>query len=283
MSVLLLKEPRNENGDDPYSIALKGIGHTAVFVPALEHIFVEPDRLRNLVASGPTGRFSGVVFTSQRAVEAWSSAAVGIEQSPLPRNDSASPSPSLWASVPFFAVGPATAAALSSPDLPPVCAPSPNNILGAESSGTGAALADLISATLNSHSSGNDTPPPLLFVKGDKGGEAIKQLSESGIRVVPIEAYATAARAALGDELSALFNSEDGQGLRWVVFFSPSGARAAMPILLRHRGLCFAAIGPTTRDHLERVEGVRVHAVASAPQPTDLVRVMREAANAETT
>jgi hypothetical protein len=117
---------------------------------------------------------------------------------------------------------------------------------------------------------------PLLFIKGE---------SESGLRVVSVEAYATAPRPSVTDDLSALLknNNNIGHGnidniatkssedqLRWVVFFSPSGANAALPTLRKrnnrasqthahshaHGHVCtdddelirFAVIGPTTRD-----------------------------------
>jgi uroporphyrinogen-III synthase len=316
MTVLLLKEPHCKKGDDddPYSKALAETGQKAIFLAPLEHVFVDPDRLAKIISQGPEGVFSGVVFTSQRAVDAWSSAASSIGNNNESSSDSSS-SHRPWSPVPFFAVGPATAAALASPTLPSLCAPSPDNILGGESSGTGAALADFITSTMKTtvSSSSSSSSLPLLFIKGDKGGESIRQLeSESGLRVVSVETYATAPRLSFTADLSALLenNNNNGHGnidniatkssedqLRWIVFFSPSGAKAALPTLRKRNNrafqthahyharsdadvdelIRFAAIGPTTRDYLERIEHVIVHAVASAPEPAALVRVLSEA------
>jgi uroporphyrinogen-III synthase len=149
---------------------------------------------------------------------------------------------------------------------------------------------------------------PLLFIKDDKGGESIRQLeSESGLRAVSVEAYATAPRHSFTGDLSALLENNNNNGhatsttlqpslLKTNCAGSSSSPRQAQPTLRKRNNrafqthahsharsdadvdelIRFAAIGPTTCDYLERVEHVTVRAVASAPEPTALVRILRE-------
>jgi len=72
------------------------------------------------------------------------------------------------------------------------------------------------------------------------------------------------------------------------VFFAPSSAEFALPILREHlafspfngeahidgRFCKVAVIGPTTVIHLEEKCGVRVHAVAGKPSPEALGEVL---------
>jgi len=72
------------------------------------------------------------------------------------------------------------------------------------------------------------------------------------------------------------------------VFFAPSSAEFALPILREHLafspvdgqgdrdgGFCkVAAIGPTTVMHVEEKCGVRVHAVAEKPSPEALGKAL---------
>ena len=74
----------------------------------------------------------------------------------------------------------------------------------------------------------------------------------------------------------------------WIVFFAPSSAEFALPILQEHfvfspaggrddhdgRFCSVAAIGPTTMTHVEEKCGVRVHAVAEKPSPEALGKAL---------
>merc|ERR1712130_595320 len=55
----------------------------------------------------------------------------------------------------------------------------------------------------------------------------------------------------------------------WVVLVSPSGARAALPLLGQGRSFKLVAIGATTRDEILRL-GFNVAGVASKPTPDGL-------------
>ena len=70
----------------------------------------------------------------------------------------------------------------------------------------------------------------------------------------------------------------------WVVFFAPSSAEFALPILREYFAFApanregdqdsqfcrAAAIGPTTMTHVEEKWGVKVYAVAEKPSPEAL-------------
>ena len=73
-----------------------------------------------------------------------------------------------------------------------------------------------------------------------------------------------------------------------IVFFAPSSAEFALPILREHLTFCsvdrevaqdgrfckVAAIGPTTETHVKGKCGVRVDAVADKPSPEGLGRAL---------
>lgn len=74
----------------------------------------------------------------------------------------------------------------------------------------------------------------------------------------------------------------------WIVFFAPSSAEFALPILQEHlafppvnggddrdaRFCSVAAIGPTTMTHVEEKCGVKVCAVAKKPSPEALGKIL---------
>ena len=87
-----------------------------------------------------------------------------------------------------------------------------------------------------------------------------------------------------GDALTAIHPRIDPTQW-WVVFFAPSSAEFALPVLRGHlafpptisgedgqksRFCNVAAIGPTTSTHVEEVCGVKVCAVAKKPTPEAL-------------
>lgn len=73
MRVLLFKE---ETGN--YKDALTNGGYDTIFIPVLRSISVDISRLRELIGKGAHD-YDAVLVTSQRAVQAWKEASLGID------------------------------------------------------------------------------------------------------------------------------------------------------------------------------------------------------------
>lgn len=253
-AVLLLKEARGDAQQDPYHLALASAGFTPSFLPVLDHVLINEAELQQQVERGPATT-SALVITSQRAVEAWDAAqrAAGREAALG------------WTEVPIFVVGPATAEALSSIEAPP------RQVLGADASGTGGSLARFIVDYYT-----QQTPSsPLLYLVGDKRRDVLPAvLREANVLYEELEVYRTDARAGFAADFEAALATMDMRSSPWIVFFSPSGVKVALPIL-RARGsferVRTAAIGPTTRDFLRDEMGVEADAMAVSPSAEQLV------------
>ena len=108
-----------------------------------------------------------------------------------------------WSSIPFYVVGQATAAALSS--VRAVCnhTPySPGPTLG-ESSGTGEQLANFILSF-----EGRPIPKMLLYLTGDKNRDTVPRiLGEADIVVNPVKVYETKFSSNFTRDLEAAFQN----------------------------------------------------------------------------
>jgi len=286
---------------DPYEAVLSSTYRT-YFLPALTHAFVNYDTLQENVLNGPKGRFGGVVVTSQRAVEAWAHCRKSAEPRhvDVSSNDapSSSEAQSAWDEVPFYCVGPATAASLLALNTQTCVVPPSSMVRGGEESGNADKLADYIIAmhglSIGSTTSSCDSSPsqgplepavpqplPLLYLVGDKTRETIAgRLSSAGIPVVKLHVYDTFPSPTFDENFRAVVNEAGGiDHLRWIAFFSPSGAKQALPLLASWKekldlGPRIAAIGPTTRDYLLGA-GIEVHAMAHSPKPEALLQAIR--------
>jgi len=271
-----------------------------VFVPVLEHLFRD-DALRTLrrsaerfaFASGSEAtarhkatanfarKYSGIIFTSQRAVDAFASV-VG-------RLDPAKKELLFDRQMPLYVVGPATAQGVRALQLP--C-----TVLG-EETGSGEALAQFIQthhATVSSdvtHLHGNRLP--LLFLVGEQRRDIIpKTLQDEAlppanrIPVTEVVVYETGEMAEFEQEFGTLLRQAKAAKAReqWVVVFSPQGCEAMLNALgwldektgtydADRRGVVsgplktkVVTIGPTTRDHL--VETLKFEPDACAAQPS---------------
>lgn len=83
--------------------------------------------------------YDGVIITSKRAVQAWIEACRQVAAIMQDRPDSHMESERIWATVPYYVVGPATAKSLTSAPLAPML--QPREVIGASDTGTGSALA----------------------------------------------------------------------------------------------------------------------------------------------
>ncbi|CAD6583805.1 MAG: hypothetical protein CYPHOPRED_002498 [Cyphobasidiales sp. Tagirdzhanova-0007] len=252
--VLLVKEARSSTSvgeQDPYVLVLSQ-EYAVDFLPALAHRLRNIAELTRIIENAGHERYSGILLTSQRAVEAWEAAATASGGS-IRKNLS------------FYVVGPSTAEALVR--LPSPIAPPASCIMGAEQSGNAEKLASYICANHRSLL-------PLLYLVGDKRRDTISlALHENRIPMSEIQVYETVPSPNLVADFRAL-----GGHFDWIVFFSPSGADLVLPVL--HDGIYharIAAIGPTTREHLETGWKLTVTAMANAPSPEGLLLALMAA------
>ena len=185
---------------------------------------------------------SALVITSQRAAAAVSHVLIDELRAH-------------WSDRPLYTVGEKTARLCAemlgrTPDL---CSPS----------------AEALAAEIVSQSS---PAVPILFLCGDKRLDHLPtELRSHGYQVSEVVVYSTKAQAP-----AAPTNPHE---IAWVVFFSPSGVRAAVadcaPLWWRQSNI--AAIGNTTARELEAA-GIMVDAIAHAPSPEGLARALVAAA-----
>ncbi|PYI11576.1 putative uroporphyrinogen-III synthase [Aspergillus sclerotiicarbonarius CBS 121057] len=257
--ILLLKTKSTPN--DGYDEFFAQNNYTPTFIPVLEHHFHSTNlqSIHSLLTSGAftpgSGRkYGGLIFTSQRAVEAFASVLEELDEptSKHTRN----------LNIPIYTVGPATHRTLTSLILPYL----PNATIHGKDTGNGQNLAHFIlrhynslytsSSTSTSSSSGggggDDTKPPLLFLVGEQRRDIIpKTLMDDGlpaterIGVEEVVVYETGVMRGFEEEFSGRVGREravmrrvieegDGEGwVTWVVVFSPTGGEG----MLRGLGL----------------------------------------------
>ncbi|CEO59856.1 hypothetical protein PMG11_04509 [Penicillium brasilianum] len=302
--ILLLKTKSTPH--DGYDDFFSTNGYTPSFIPVLEHRFHAENlaSVRKLFASGAFNtdpapplathetqqsngnekKYGGMIFTSQRAVEAF---AEMIEENGLPFT------PSPTRPLPLYTVGPATARALTT--LRDKYLPTAT-IHGADT-GNGQNLAHLILEHYNAlyrdlPSSVASVKPSLLFLVGEQRRDIIPKTlmdpsrpEEQRVPVDEIVVYETGEmdsfevdfRDAVSKEIARHKNSGDG-GSIWVVVFSPTGCEGMLRVLGMgpfagqdgdgegRRGDVFVAtIGPTTRDYLRERFGFEADVCAERP------------------
>jgi uroporphyrinogen-III synthase len=286
ISVLLLKTKSTPaDGYEEYFAELDGGRFHPTFVPVLEHRFTESalktieDAIRNGAftpspnAAGKT--YGGMIFTSQRAVEAFTEVIDTLRKQDA-RIDELLPE-----SLPIYVVGPATARSLRLLNLP--C-----QILGDET-GNGEALAHYM---LEHHTkASNDTKPRpgLLFPVGEQRRDIIpKTLMDSSlpsnkrIDVEELTVYETGVMESFRDHFSDLLERRPkNRKSLWVIVFSPTGCKVMLEVLgmldadggkaklgtkPAAKDIRIAAIGPTTRNYL--INEFSYEPDVCAPKPT---------------
>ncbi|GAA5863373.1 hypothetical protein JCM8547_006962 [Rhodosporidiobolus lusitaniae] len=301
-ALVLLRAPSSA-GKDPYALAARSHGLKEVHhLPVLGTVFSNLDRLAQLLDTGlGDGEYDGVVMTSARSAEAWAEAARALSSSSV----------SSFARTmlpPFFVVGQGTRQALLnllSPESP--YRPEEEDVLGAEESGTGEALAHFILAhfarpAVDADGRGQEgarREVRLLYLTGDKNRDVLPSLLTSPPssspnspsssspplpppRTIldPLQVYSTSPFPSFPSSLSSLLSSLP-PSIRTVYFalFSPSSSAPLLSFLrdppspLRGVEVKFVAIGPTTRDYLVG-EGEEVAAMAKRPEAESLVEVV---------
>jgi uroporphyrinogen-III synthase len=150
--VLLLRTPAIPPETDRYEAALTRASFHPLSLPVLETALENLECLSRIVRGEAEGKVDGVIVTSARAVDACANAGADID----------------WRLMRFYAVGPATAAALLAQLLNP-----PQDVRGTES-GTAEQLARHIvqDATREER---------LLYLTGDKNKDTLYRIVADGL------------------------------------------------------------------------------------------------------
>ncbi|KAI1180999.1 uroporphyrinogen-III synthase [Nemania sp. FL0916] len=281
--VLLLKTKSSPTDayEELFSAPRAGFHFEPAFVPVLQHCFVEESlsRLSQLLREkrinrGANNEYGGLIFTSQRAVEAFAKV-VGEGQG---RDES-------WPhlqDVPIYSVGPATTRALRAiPQSPPL------RIFG-EHTGTGDVLAQYILEHYGEWYRDRPTKPPLLFLVGEQRRDIIpKTLTDPAlpantlIGVDEMIVYGTGVMISFPRDFENILSSTSDEPRRWVVVFSPTGCDSMLRGLgfvldektgratrgSNQRNARIATIGPTTRDYLIKTFMLEPDVCAAKPSP----------------
>ena len=289
---------------EEYFQSLDNGRYKPIFVPVLEHM-LRDDALRTLrrsaerfafaggseerglrkATNNPAKKYGGIVFTSQRAVDAFATVIAKLDPGKLD---------SLFdQDMPIYVVGPATANGVKALGLP--CP-----IIG-EQTGNGEALANYI---VEWH---RTLPPevtyldgrklPLLFLVGEQRRDIIPKTLQSEelpardrIPVMEVIVYETGEMTSFEEDFTDLLREAKAAKVKeqWVVVFSPQGCEAMLNALgwldgktgSFNQGLkeamsgstktYVATIGPTTRDFLVDELGFEPDVCAEKPTAESL-------------
>ncbi|MCJ1302003.1 hypothetical protein MMC08_004804 [Hypocenomyce scalaris] len=303
--ILLLKT--RSNPTDGYHEYFSKPPFTPTFVPVLEHSYNSAAlaHVKGLLCNGSFGsqnpKYGGLIFTSQRAVEAFTSVVTSLASSCL--SPPANP-PLAELNIPLYTVGPATSRALTAVRDAhlPLC-----TVEGAES-GNGEALAHFILSNYTGRAqfqNSNTALPkrlPLLFLVGEQRRDIIPRTLQSSthqpedrIDVEELVVYETGVMASFAEDFCTVLARTGEANCRWVVVFSPTGCKGMLRELAwlaegtakvksrnqieedggegrEERRTFVASIGPTTRDYLDRQFGFEVDVCAEVPSPEGVGR-----------
>ena len=240
--VLLLRS--ESSGPDKYASVLLENGYDVYAVPTLDFAYQNLETLCDHLNSPSS--FSGIVFTSPRAVLATSD--VFEDHHKLD-----------WKSKMCFVVGEQTGSMVT-------------NKFGFDhvgmEAGDASTLADIIVSKVTSQCL------PLLFPCGNLRKETLpKKLEEAGIQLHSCMVYTTQEHPSLRSRLEACLSLRP----EFVVYFSPSGVNFSHEII-QHAD-CFESIkhisiGPSTKDALQK-KGMPVFGSAAKPCPDALLQAIR--------
>ncbi|KAK7757572.1 uroporphyrinogen-III synthase [Diatrype stigma] len=265
-----------------------GLNFQPIFVPVLQHQFVD-DGLRQVdallqgrkIGKSPGCAYGGLVFTSQRAVEAFAKL-VGDSG----KGDAGWPH---LQDIPLYSVGPATTRALRAIHQDP-----PLQIFG-EHTGNGDALAQFILGHYGEWYQDRSTKPPLLFMVGEQRRDIIPKTlmdetlpSDKRIEVTEVVVYGTGVMESFAADFKTVLQETSDRPTRWVVVFSPTGCDS----MLRGLGILdgetgaittdrshgttthIATIGPTTRNHLKKTFEYEPDVCAEKPSPEGVLEAI---------
>ncbi|KAI1463540.1 tetrapyrrole biosynthesis, uroporphyrinogen III synthase [Daldinia caldariorum] len=252
-----------------------------IFVPVLQHRF-EDDGMRQFekllrerrISRSADSAYGGLIFTSQRAVEAFAKL---VDEG---KGDQTWPH---LQDIPVYSVGPATTRALKAiPQAPPL------QVFG-EHTGNGDALARFILDHYDDWYKDRPTKPPLLFLVGEQRRDIIpKTLMDEtlpGVRrieVTEMVLYGTGVMESFAADFADVLQRTSNRPERWVVVFSPTGCDSMLKglgLLEQDTGKAIekadeskpptsiATIGPTTASYLKKMFAYEPRVCAKEPSP----------------
>lgn len=291
------------DGYEEYFDQLDEGRYSPIFVPVLEHKFTQYalQIIKQHILNGaflpfdPSSqqsghKYGGMIFTSQRAVEAFTYVIDELREQKLDVGALFS------ASLPIYVVGPATGRGLRALGLP--C-----QIVG-EEAGNGEALAafmlehyDNLWSSRQADGHIQVTKPSLLFLVGEQRRDIIPKTLMSAslpedlrIDVEELTVYETGVMENFSQNFAQLVIQNLAQVQKqWVIVFSPTGCKAMLEVLgmlNRDTGKVkdvqqtkpavpyIATIGPTTRDYLISEFGYTPDVCAIKPSAEGLGEVI---------
>ncbi|KAH7157210.1 tetrapyrrole biosynthesis, uroporphyrinogen III synthase [Dactylonectria macrodidyma] len=297
--VLLLKT-RSSPGDSYEDLfsepQINGVSFAPTFVPVLRHCFDDAGMTKvggllqdRRIGRGEQHEYGGMIFTSQRAVEAFVKLVQdGMRDAKAANDTDAADWPHLQ-DIPVYSVGPATTRALAAvPQSPPL------QVFGGHT-GNGAELASYILPHYAEWYPDRPAKPPVLFLVGETRRDIIPKtltdptLADSDrIPVAETVVYGTGVMESFPIDLARVLDDTCQAAVRWIVVFSPTGCDS----LLRGMGVLdsdtgkvrpdardektfVATIGPTTRDHLRGL-GFEPDVCADTPTPSGVLNGIAE-------
>ena len=288
---ILLLKTESVPGDAYHELFSAGAGggsYAPRFVPVMQHRFEESamDRVRSLllgrgIAREPGSPYGGLIFTSQRAVEAFTKV--------VRDNGQGDPSWPHLQDIPVYSVGPATTRAIRA--IPQ--SPTALQIFG-EHTGNGETLAPYILDHYSEWYPDREPRPPLLFLVGDQRRDIIpKTLMNEDLpanRRIAVDEeviYGTKVMESFPADFAKVLKETEGVSERWVVVFSPTGCesmlrglglledgedKVAVNTARRKDGKTYiATIGPTTRNYLRDTFGFEPDVCAEKPSPEGIL------------
>ena len=256
-TILLLKggEAEKSSKDNEYEKELQNVGLNVTQIPVLAFIFINQDVLRQCLIRDYED-YEGIVFTSPRAVEAVNQ----VMNKEAKESWSRRQQRQQGGHKSVYVVGETTASKV-------------HQLLGWQSLGSEAGnasnLAEIIAKCEKPGSK-------LLFPCGNlKRNELENGLRQASIGLHSVISYETQPR----EDLSSIIENMNCQ-VDYVAFFSPSGVKAALP-LLRKKWPQFdskatvVAMGPTTAQCL-REQGCQQPLVAAKPNAQCLTTLIKE-------
>ncbi|KAJ0115914.1 hypothetical protein J7T55_004083 [Diaporthe amygdali] len=298
---ILLLKTKSTPGDsyeDIFSQPHSGLSFIPSFVPVLEHRFQDTGmaRVRSVLKSQMVGKhfgaaYGGLIFTSQRAVEAFTQVVQdGLGEKQGDSSKSALAWPCLQ-EVPIYSVGPATTRALKAvPQDPPL------QVFG-EHTGNGDSLAHFILEHYAQwYTDRPEEKPALLFLVGEQRRDIIpktlmddKLPDDRRIEVEEVVVYGTGVMESFADDFQRSLQETQGSKMVWIVVFSPTGCDA----MLRGLGMIdettgkakpndpnrtrfVATIGPTTRNYLQRTFDLEPDVCSEKPSPEGVLEGIQQ-------
>ncbi|KAG7173856.1 uroporphyrinogen-III synthase-like [Homarus americanus] len=239
-----------EESNSQYISILTASGFSPVHVPVLSFQFCNQVPLKNALQIPQN--HSGIIFTSQRAVEAvaeiYSTLSVSCHHT--------------WSEKKIFVIGEATGSAVQ-------------KLLKLSYTGQESGNAQQLAPIIIKETEAFDKP--LLYPCGNLGRDELPKLlvkHDRDFRALTV--YETSQHPQLKSVIQKLIST--GQLPTYMVFFSPSGVNFTLSILkslsVDITGVKMVAIGPTTNTALVQ-QNIPVSGICPSPTPEGLLHVLK--------